>query len=95
MSELSKPRQHAWIFMSIGDECSISDISSVADGIMHAVPTQKELQESLRWLQQYALVEKKGKKYKLAEAGIVLRQTQAKTIFESLAAITQAFENIK
>ena len=41
----------------------------VADGINHAVPTQKEFQTSFSWLTKKGLVEKKGKKYSLTADG--------------------------
>jgi predicted transcriptional regulator len=44
-------------------------ISSVADGINHAVPTHKELQSSILWLIQKGFVEKINSKYRLTEKG--------------------------
>lgn len=41
----------------------------IADGINHAVPTQKELQSSISWLMSKGLVNKVGRKYALAEKG--------------------------
>ena len=41
----------------------------VADGINHAVPTQKEFQTSFSWLTKNGLVEKKSKKYSLTADG--------------------------
>jgi hypothetical protein len=53
----------SWIFLSIAlasqtEPTDFSGISSVADGINHAVPTQKELQTSIAWLTTNGLVEK-------------------------------------
>ena len=46
---------YSWIFLAVGmaseiEPCNINGISMIADGINHAVPTQKELRNSLSWL---------------------------------------------
>ena len=41
----------------------------VADGINHAVPTQKELQISIAWLTNKGLILKNGKRYELTNKG--------------------------
>lgn len=64
----------AWIFLSTAlatrtEPTNMIGISMVADGINHAVPTQKEFQTSFSWLTKNGLVEKKGKKYSLTADG--------------------------
>ena len=64
----------AWIFLSTAlatrtEPTNMSGISMVADGINHAVPTQKEFQTSFSWLTKNGLVEKKSKKYSLTADG--------------------------
>jgi predicted transcriptional regulator len=64
----------SWIFLAIAlatntKPTDISGISSVADGINHAVPTQKELQISITWLTTKGLIIKHGKNYELTSKG--------------------------
>lgn len=64
----------SWIFLATAlaseqDPASFESISQIADGINHAVPTDKELQKSLTWLTNSGTVEKTGKKYKLTSTG--------------------------
>jgi predicted transcriptional regulator len=41
----------------------------LADGINHAVPSHKELQQSLRWLADRNLIIKDSNRYSLSESG--------------------------
>lgn len=50
-------------------------ISNIADGINHAVPTDKELQASLTWLTKNDLVSNTGSKYRLTEKGLLDYET--------------------
>ena len=64
----------SWIFLSIASASQSSpadfrEISIVADGINHAIPTHKELQTSIAWLTKYKLILQHGKKYDLSEKG--------------------------
>jgi hypothetical protein len=64
----------SWIFLSIAmssqkEPVDFGGISSIADGINHAVPTQKELQTSISWLTRHGLVVKQGHKYLLTSKG--------------------------
>lgn len=64
----------SWIFLAIAiasqiEPANVNSISNIADGINHAIPTQKELQSSLAWLTKTGLVTKTGSKYKLTEKG--------------------------
>ena len=68
---------YSWIFYAIGlasrnKPASIAEIERVADGINHAVPTQKEIQTSISWLKKHALIIKSGKKIELSGDGINL-----------------------
>lgn len=65
----------SWILLSTAfaseqQPANFDSISQIADGINHAVPTQKELQTSLAWLTKNGIVEKTGKKYHLTNKGI-------------------------
>ncbi len=64
----------SWIFLATAlatntKPTDISGISSVADGINHAVPTQRELQTSISWLTTQGLIIKEGKNYELTSKG--------------------------
>jgi Mn-dependent DtxR family transcriptional regulator len=64
----------SWIFLataiaSQAEPTDFASISSVADRINHAVPTHKELQDSMTWLTNNGLVDKIGDKYSLTENG--------------------------
>ena len=72
----------SWIFLATAlasQECgaNVAAISELADGINHAVPTQKELQVSLKWLQIKGLIRKDQNRYSLTDQGNGLIQ-QAK-----------------
>ena len=53
----------------MSDGVSLLDIEAVADGINHAVPTQKELSSSLNWTESKGLIERVGKKIFLTDRG--------------------------
>ncbi len=64
----------SWIFLAAAlatdsEPTSMDSISSVADGINHAVPTHKELRTSMTWLTKKGLVVKQGRNYELTEMG--------------------------
>lgn len=64
----------SWIFLATDlatntKPTDINGIFSVADGINHAVPTQKELQTSISWLTTKGLIIKQGKNYELTPKG--------------------------
>jgi len=68
---------YSWIFYALAlasgtGPAKHKDIEQVADGINHAIPTQKEIRESLAWLGDKGLVEKRGKTYLLSEDGNAL-----------------------
>jgi len=70
-------RTIAWILYAVDlaagkAPASLTDISSAADAINHAVPTHREMSLSLRWLQAHGLVESHGKFHALTESGHAL-----------------------
>ena len=56
----------------------MNGISSVADGINHSVPTDKELQTSISWLTKQGLIVNQGKKYELTDKGKLEYETASK-----------------
>lgn len=71
---MTEEQTYSWIFTAIAiasptKPLNYSEISNVADGINHAIPTQKELQTSINWLIKNELIRKIGKKYELSEKG--------------------------
>ncbi|HWS59887.1 MAG TPA: hypothetical protein VN182_03065 [Flavobacterium sp.] len=73
----------SWIFLATAlatdtKSTDISDISSVADGINHALPTQKELQTSISWLTTNGLIIKQGKNYELTSKGKLAYESASK-----------------
>ncbi|MEL7586495.1 MAG: hypothetical protein AAGU19_07240 [Prolixibacteraceae bacterium] len=80
----------SWVFLAIAlatntKSSDINGISSVADGINHAVPTQKELQISISWLTKKGLIIKKGKRYELTTNGKFEYETASKNTDKLLA----------
>jgi len=73
----------SWIFLATAmasqtQPADYDSISSIADGINHAVPTHKELQTSLTWLTKNDLVSKTGSKYRLTEKGLFNYETASR-----------------
>ncbi len=68
------------IFMAVGyasqkQAADFAAISLAANSINFAVPTHKELHESITWLLAKNLITKQGKKYSLSKSGIALMST--------------------
>ena len=64
----------SWIFLATAlatkaKPTNLNGISSVADGINHTVPSQKELQTSISWLTTHGLIIKQGRNYELTSKG--------------------------
>ena len=64
----------SWIFLATAlttstEPTNINGISSVADGINHAIPTQRELQTSISWLIKQGFILKQSKNYELTTKG--------------------------
>jgi predicted transcriptional regulator len=65
----------SWIFLSIAmasqnGPASISDITTIADGINHSVPTHIELQSSIKYLINNRMLIIESRKYSLTSLGI-------------------------
>ena len=64
---------YSWILLSISHGGGTrTEIAQVADGINHAVPTEKEMNASLRWLQDNRLVCMKDSRFTLTESGAAI-----------------------
>jgi len=86
----------SWIFLATAlatntKPTDISGISSVADGINHAVPTQKELQTSISWLMTKGLIIKQGKNYELTYNGKLAYESASK----NTQTVIKIWENIE
>lgn len=61
-----------YLAVSMASEHELADFNSIsmlADGINHAIPTQKEIQTSILWLTHKGLVTRDGNKYTLTPKG--------------------------
>jgi hypothetical protein len=72
---MDEPRTLAWIMYAIAlasqkEPANFAAISEIADGINHAVPTHKELQTSIRWLQANGMAQKHASGYILSNQGL-------------------------
>ena len=86
---MDEARTHAWIFLSLSEQpASLTDIIAMADGINHAIPTQRELRQSFRWLEDRGLMRKEGKRYSLTVTGIALRRDASSSM------IMKTWENV-
>ena len=78
----------SWIFLAIAlsSDKSLVDfkgISQIADGINHAVPSHKEIQDSISWLLSKDFILKIGNKYSLSDLGksiMIDSETNTKTV---------------
>lgn len=60
----------SWILLSISEKGSTRrQIIEAADAINHAIPTDKELHESLHWLGDQGLIRHDGTRFWLTENG--------------------------
>lgn len=92
----------SWIFLAIAigsqeSPITLFQISGIADGINHAIPTYKQLQNSISWLKQKKLVSHIAKKYSLSEFGkeIFEKAKKRKTILSIWADLENEFIKIK
>lgn len=90
---VTKAQTHAWLFLSVPDEpAPLQDVIAAADGINHAIPTDRELQVSLGWLRAQGLVKKVGRKYSRTPAGVAVRAAcSAKTIMKTWDTVAARF----
>lgn len=90
----------SWIFLATAlatnkKPANLNEISSVADGINHAIPTQKELQTSITWLIKQGFILKQGNKYELTSKGKIefeKASKDTKILFSILKNIEMNFE---
>ena len=71
---MTEEKTISWIFLALAlasefKSADFKEISSIADGINHAIPTHKELQTSISCLTSHGLVEKNENKYILSVKG--------------------------
>jgi hypothetical protein len=94
--EMNRWSTTAWIFLAVEyasqkEPAKLDAIIGTADGINHAIPTQKELRRCLGRLQARGLILKEGKSYSVTDAGKELADRSRlnnRTVFEVLAALT-------
>ena len=86
---------YTWIFLSLSEEpSSVREITDVADGVNHAVPTQEELRSAFQWLSARGLSKQDGTKYSFTQEGAILRKKcvgPKMTIRESWASVEKQF----
>ena len=71
---MTEAQTYSWIFYSTSaiaqkEAVKIREIESVADAINHAIPSQKEISSSIKWLQSKSLISREGKKVILTDEG--------------------------
>ena len=71
---MTEANTYSWIFFAIAaisqqGAVKLSEVTPVADGINHAIPTQKEIRNSLSWLEGQSLVEREGKRVLVTPEG--------------------------
>lgn len=86
-------KTHAWLFLAVpAKPAPLRDVIAVADGINHAIPTERELQVSLGWLQAHGLIQKVGRKYSLTASGVALRTAcSARTMMKTWDTVAARF----
>ena len=87
----------SWIFLATAlaantKPTDFNGITLVADGINHAVPTQKEMQTSIVWLTNNGLIVKHGNSYSLTKKGKFEYDTASKDS-DKLLVIWKDLEN--
>lgn len=91
---------YSWLFYALGlasgtEPAKYKDIEQVADGINHAIPTQREMRESLAWLSGEGLVIKEEKAYLLSANGVALLNRLSNNVHTTMgvwASIEKHFE---
>lgn len=71
---MKKTTTISWILLAIAFAsqkfpAGRKEISEIADGINHAVPTNIELEESIKWLIKNGIVSETNKKFSLSDYG--------------------------
>lgn len=89
----------ATAFASEKEPTNVEEISHIADGINHDIPTHEEIQTSLNWLINKSLVQKTAKKYQLTSDGIqILKNAKSRTntiILNIWAELAKEIEDLK
>ncbi len=63
----------SWILLSVSEKGSTRrEIVEKADAINHAVPTDRELHDSFRWLEAHDLIRHEGTPFWLTDKGVSL-----------------------
>lgn len=97
----NEKRKIAWIFLAIAmasetEPADFKGISMIADGINHAVPTNRELQNAISWLMNKGLINKIGKNYTLTKKGkedYTYAQLETKTLLKIWDYLQQRINN--
>lgn len=72
---MTEARTYAWLFYATSmvsfeqEPAKHISIVAAADAINHAIPTQKEISQSFKWLQEKELIRKVGKRALLTDTG--------------------------
>jgi hypothetical protein len=71
---MTRATTYSWILLAIElasgkSPAPLERIIAAADALNHAIPTQKEMQESIGWLIQKGFISEEDKEYNLAEQG--------------------------
>ncbi len=87
----------SWIFLATAlasktKSTDIKGIISIADGINHALPSEKELKTSIDWLTKQDLITRQGKNYELTDMGKTI-YGQASIHLNKLMDIWKELEN--
>ena len=98
---MTETQSISWIFLAIAlasqtEAADFNSISTIADGINHAVPTHKEMQTSILFLTTKDLVRKQGKKYDLTAKGkntYQLANDNSKTLLQIWKNLGDLIEN--
>ena len=93
---MTKEQTFAWILLSIAFATQTGaadkrEISLIADGINHSVPTEKELQTALSWLAKKGFVTKQEKKFSLTPEG----QKEYENATQNTKVIFKIWENLE
>jgi predicted transcriptional regulator len=88
----------SWILLSVDERGSTRrQISELADGINHAVPTHREMETSLRWLLQRGLIREDDSGFALTDAGralIARFRSPTRPIMQTWEAVSEAVQEL-
>jgi hypothetical protein len=93
----------SWIFLSIAigsqiEPIKFNEISMIADGINHSIPSEKEIRNSIIYLLKNEYIIKIEKKYSLTNKGLFLynnSNSENKTLLKIWKEIQNKLINIK